>query len=197
MRSEFAHSHCSALYHTLASVSPASARTWLKIDVCGIIAMVFGSTMMGLFNGFACSPMKAASYIGVLGALLGTTGVVSLIDMKNTALQDSMRNGAFAVSVSFGIVPCGEWFLTVGRHLPWEVQQTVVLAAAGMFGFYGLGFLFFVTRMPERFFPRRFDLFGASHQIWHVFVWAAGAAWCSGMLEFAAWRHAEYSCPVA
>jgi adiponectin receptor len=58
-----------------------------------------------------------------------------------------------------------------------------------MFGSYGIGFLFFVTRFPERLFPGTFDYIGTSHQIWHVFVWIAGFAWCEGMREYLRWRH--------
>jgi len=28
----------------------------------------------------------------------------------------------------------------------------------------------YATQTPERFFPRRFDIFGASHQIFHIMI---------------------------
>ena len=39
---------------------------------------------------------------------------------------------------------------------------------------YGIGVFFYVSKYPERKWPGKFDLFGASHQIFHCFV-VAGA----------------------
>jgi adiponectin receptor len=36
--------------------------------------------------------------------------------------------------------------------------------------FMGFGLVLFAIKFPERVFPKRFDFFGASHQIFHVFV---------------------------
>ncbi|KAL8492056.1 hypothetical protein ACS0TY_023613 [Phlomoides rotata] len=38
---------------------------------------------------------------------------------------------------------------------------------------YGVGVVFYVTRIPERWRPGVFDVVGHSHQIFHVFVVAA------------------------
>ena len=33
-----------------------------------------------------------------------------------------------------------------------------------------------------------------SHQIWHFFVWLAGAAWLHGLLHYHDWRTAHVTC---
>ncbi|KAL8457738.1 hypothetical protein ACS0TY_035558 [Phlomoides rotata] len=38
---------------------------------------------------------------------------------------------------------------------------------------YGVGAVFYVTRIPERWRPGVFDVVGHNHQIFHVFVVAA------------------------
>lgn len=43
--------------------------------------------------------------------------------------------------------------------------------------------LLFGSQFPEKWFPRRFDLFGASHQIMHVMVVAAALAYTKAVLE--------------
>ena len=53
---------------------------------------------------------------------------------------------------------------------------------------YGGGFALFVLRVPERFLPGAFDIFGHSHQLWHVGVAVAGFGWLEGMLDHATWR---------
>ena len=39
---------------------------------------------------------------------------------------------------------------------------------------YVFGILFYITRFPEKKYPGRFDLFGSSHQIFHIFVLLGG-----------------------
>jgi adiponectin receptor len=60
----------------------------------------------------------------------------------------------------------------------------VLWAFFAMFGFYAIGFFFFLTRIPERWFPGAFDVLLHSHQLWHVFVFLAGASWLEGMLFY-------------
>jgi adiponectin receptor len=43
-----------------------------------------------------------------------------------------------------------------------------------VFGSYFVGFVFYYTMIPERWYPGRFDYFGNSHQMWHLAV-TAGA----------------------
>lgn len=38
-------------------------------------------------------------------------------------------------------------------------------------------------QFPEKWFPRRFDVFGASHQIMHIMVVFAGLAFTIALLE--------------
>jgi len=38
---------------------------------------------------------------------------------------------------------------------------------------YILGVIVYVSRIPERLYPGKFDIWGHSHQIWHFFVLSA------------------------
>lgn len=51
------------------------------------------------------------------------------------------------------------------------------------YSLYALGIVFYISRFPERLFPGRFDLLGASHQFWHIFVVLAAYATYSGLLD--------------
>ncbi len=46
-----------------------------------------------------------------------------------------------------------------------------------MLGFYGIGFGFYISHAPERWFPGAFDLFLHSHQLWHLCVLGAVLVW--------------------
>jgi predicted membrane channel-forming protein YqfA (hemolysin III family) len=86
--------------------------------------------------------------------------------------------------VAFGVVPLAHVLSTCKS---WQCASLVGEAGAGMFLCYGIGFFFFSSKVPERWAPGWFDTRLSSHQLWHVFVWAAGAAWLEGMLRHHAW----------
>lgn len=44
-----------------------------------------------------------------------------------------------------------------------------------------LGALFYRPRFPERLYPRRFNVFGSSHQIFHVYTVAAALVHLLGL----------------
>lgn len=46
-------------------------------------------------------------------------------------------------------------------------------------------------QFPERWFPRRFDLFGASHQVMHVMVLCAALAYTMAVLAAFDYKHGK------
>lgn len=68
-----------------------------------------------------------------------------------------------------------------------RLYQSVALMGA----VYGMGVLVYATRFPEAVAPRRFDIFGASHQLWHVFVLLAAYVHHEGLV--ALWRSTSIS----
>lgn len=85
----------------------------------------------------------------------------------------------------------------------WEQQNRMM----GIDWFAGLAALNFVSmiiyalRIPERWFPVRFDVWGASHQIMHVMVMGGAMAHSKGLLRsFAYWQEMHASpmgaCPA-
>ena len=47
----------------------------------------------------------------------------------------------------------------------------------------GLGTAIYAARIPERWYPRRFDIYGASHQIMHVLVICGALSHTTGLLK--------------
>jgi hypothetical protein len=53
---------------------------------------------------------------------------------------------------------------------------------------YLVGAVVYISRFPEVLFPGKFDLVGASHQVWHVLVFAAAVVHYFGVVELFHWR---------
>lgn len=60
---------------------------------------------------------------------------------------------------------------------------------------YGLGVVVYISRFPERFWPGTFDIFGSSHQIWHIFVLMGAYFVHSGLLNYISYPE-HLVCPV-
>jgi adiponectin receptor len=52
----------------------------------------------------------------------------------------------------------------------------------------------FINRIPERYAPGKFDIVGASHQWWHLAVWAAGSVWMEASIRYFEWRIEHVDC---
>lgn len=63
-----------------------------------------------------------------------------------------------------------------------------MVCEVAMAAFYLLGTGFYVSRVPERWRPGKFDMAGHSHQIFHMFVVAGAMAHYVAALLFLEWR---------
>ena len=52
----------------------------------------------------------------------------------------------------------------------------------------GIAFFFYVTKLPERFFPGLVDIIGHSHQWWHIFIFLGLMFWHNTGMTFALFR---------
>jgi adiponectin receptor len=60
----------------------------------------------------------------------------------------------------------------------------VVKAYASAFSCYIFGFVFYISKVPERFYPGKFDFIGMSHNFWHVGVALGGFMQYLNALEY-------------
>lgn len=75
--------------------------------------------------------------------------------------------------VIHGLVAHG-WNAQSQKFPMWGIGLTLM--------FNTIGAVVYVLRFPERWWPRKFDIFGASHQLMHCAIVVAGLAWLAGMI---------------
>jgi adiponectin receptor len=170
----------STLYHALRCVSGEWEASLLRADIVGILAMIGGSWIIAMGQSFHCAPLIGGLYLLVEVAILATAHFLGAAAVSKPHLYPAYYL-AVSSSVAFGIIPCTHALRSCSSSLCVEVLTKAYL---GMFGSYTVGFAFFISRFPERIFSRVFNIVGASHSVWHVFVFLAGRSWLLGMLEF-------------
>ena len=60
-----------------------------------------------------------------------------------------------------------------------------------------LGALVYGSRFPEKLYPGRFDMWGSSHQIFHVLVVLATSVHLVGLINALEWNHIHQRCNIA
>ncbi|GAB1318716.1 PHO36-regulatory role in lipid and phosphate metabolism [Madurella fahalii] len=177
----------SATYHTLSNHSPEVAMWGNKLDYTGIVFLIVGSYVPALYYGFSCHPYLLTVYLGAIALLGSGCLVVSWFEHFRTPAWRPYRALMFVGLGLSGVVPIihaltfyGYGQLDERMGLNWVILQGAL---------YIFGAFLYAARWPERQFPGTFDIWGSSHQIFHIFVLLAAAAHLYGMTRAFDFHH--------
>ncbi|TMW45922.1 hypothetical protein DOY81_008997 [Sarcophaga bullata] len=181
-------------FHTLSCHSVEIGRLFSKLDYCGIALLIMGSFVPWLYYGFYCHYQPKVIYLSVVCVLGSLSIIVSLWDKFSEPGLRPLRAGVFMSFGLSGIIPAIHygamegWFTQISKSsLGWLI----------LMGFlYILGALLYALRVPERWFPGKFDLWFQSHQLFHILVIAAAFVHYHGISEMAMYRVTVGECTV-
>eukprot|EP01088_Endostelium_zonatum_P001086 TRINITY_DN11368_c0_g1_i1.p1 TRINITY_DN11368_c0_g1~~TRINITY_DN11368_c0_g1_i1.p1 ORF type:complete len:320 (-),score=9.42 TRINITY_DN11368_c0_g1_i1:55-1014(-) len=161
----------STVFHIFHCHSDRTYRFTSLLDYSSISLMILGCFVPVLYYFFEKQPQYQVIYmLSTLGFfIVGIT--LSVWPTFNTPKYRSMRAFYFLLWGWAGLVP----FVHVYLAADGSTQEFVHQAVKGilwMGGLYSIGATIYASRVPERFFPGKFDIFG-SHSIWHLFTIAA------------------------
>jgi len=163
-------------FHTVGCHSERVGKFFNKLDYVGILLLIIGSFVPWLYYGFYCRPEPKIIYMITI-IVLGSVGLVmALWDKFATPNYRTLRAGVFTALGMFGVVPFIHFVAVYGYHR--AAQWLVVMGAL-----YLTGAVLYASRIPERFFPGKCDIWMQSHQIFHLFVVAAVMAHYRGITE--------------
>ncbi|KAI1360358.1 hemolysin-III related-domain-containing protein [Xylaria arbuscula] len=130
--------------------------------------------------------------------MTGVLGLMSTIIVVNPRFQSSrwraLRISTFVATGLSGllpvihaalIVPIGQWNEQAG--LGYYLVEGLALIT---------GTVFYATHFPESWAPKRFDIWGVSHQIFHLFVVLSAAIHIWGILSVYDWIYNNPQCQV-
>nr|CAI5839209.1 unnamed protein product [Callosobruchus analis] len=185
----------SFMFHTLNCHSQFVGKLFSKLDYCGIALLTMGSFVPWLYYGFYCHFKPKVVYLSIVCALGITSIIVSLWDKFSESEWRPFRAAVFMTFGLSGVVPAIHygivegWFNYVSqKYLGWLVLMGVL---------YIVGAMFYALRVPERWFPGKFDIWFHSHQIFHVFVLVAALVHYHGISEMAMYRVTIGQCEIS
>jgi adiponectin receptor len=158
----------STLYHLMLSHSQHLEVFWLSMDMLGIVIMIVATLFSGIYFGFPCEPRLRNLHL----AIVLSTGTITTFLISNPALKRprwwKWKVGSFVAFGASSLIPIVHGFQRYGIKY--------MLLYAGMkwylleISFYATGVCLYTFRIPERFAPGKLDIWGSSHQIFHVTV---------------------------
>jgi adiponectin receptor len=151
----------SAAYHAQCAT--------LAHDFLGISVFVAYSQAASVHYAFYCNPAACGGYLIAVAGLF-----TACVCMCRSSIPRQSRR--FALVAAFGAVPLVHHLLLL-RTTNAPLQRAASAVYLRAIAWYGVGFVFFLTKFPECARPGAFDILGRSHQWWHLCV-------LGGSLEF-------------
>ncbi|KAI1828544.1 hemolysin-III channel protein Izh2 [Xylaria intraflava] len=177
----------SAAYHALSNHSEAVAKWGNKLDYSGIVCLIVGSYVPALYYGFFCKPVLMSVYIYGISLLGVGCGVVSWVEKFRTPLWRPYRAAMFVGLGISGVVPVCHGLVIYGyRPLCERMGLDWILLQGALYIF---GAFLYAVRWPERTSPGTFDIWGHSHQLFHILILLAAASHLRGMAKAFDYHH--------
>lgn len=177
----------SATYHTISNHSLEVAKFGNQLDYLGIVFLIWGSFIPSIFYGFRDDVRLIQTYWAMITTIGAGTALVTASPKFRTPQWRSFRAAMFVAMglsavfpVIHGLRTFGVDYLNKSISLPWLVTHGVL---------YIVGASIYAVRIPERWAPGKFDIWGNSHQIFHVLVLIAAATHLVGLIRAFDYRH--------
>ncbi|KAK7953202.1 hypothetical protein PG988_013896 [Apiospora saccharicola] len=184
----------STIFHTFMSHSPTVYARGMQLDFQGILLLMWGSTVPLAYYHFGepCRHMHISTAAMTYGVV--TTALAMLCSFATfhpgiggprlgharAVLFAAFGVGSFLVPVGHGVWAYGWAEQSRRLGLPW-IGLTVLCN--------GVGVVLYAFKIPEKWYPKVFDIFGASHQIMHIMVVFAALAYSQAVLAAFDYRH--------
>jgi hypothetical protein len=154
---------------------------------------IVSSFYPSVYYVFLCIPFPRNAYLTTVTVLGLATLLLSTLEVFQDAKWRSTRAGCFLALGLFGVFPWGHVLLaythieSVNRAMMLDLLMAVAYISAAAV---------YALRVPEKWFPGRFDLVLHSHQIFHIFVVVGAYLHYLGTLELVKWRDASGGCAL-
>ncbi|GMG43271.1 unnamed protein product [Ambrosiozyma monospora] len=182
---------CSAVFHLMKSHSLKVSVFGNQLDYVGIIALIVTSMIGIIFYGFRdnLTPMHVS--LGLVCTLGSICLCVTLIPQFKENKWRPFRATMFVIFGLSSVFPIGYglWLYGVSETFARTGLMWVLLEGLG----YCSGAFIYAARVPERFSPGTFDIFGHSHQIFHVLVVISAYFHFKGLIEAYKYCHENLS----
>ncbi|KAK4444764.1 hypothetical protein QBC34DRAFT_487663 [Podospora aff. communis PSN243] len=154
---------------------------WVSFDYAAILFQILGSFVSGIYIGFYCEPHLQKLYWSMIGALSLVSGFV-----RPLRVCSFMATGfsTFApILHAVAIFPYRQLDSQAGLRY-YYAEGVLIL----------IGTFHYISHFPESWRPGKFDIWGSSHQIFHIFVVLSAAVHLYGITSAYKWNYENPRC---
>ncbi|XP_061589428.1 progestin and adipoQ receptor family member 3-like [Cololabis saira] len=185
---------CSVGYHLFSCHrSEKTCRRWLALDYAGISVGILGCYVPGIFYAFYCNAFWRQVYLVIVLSLILAVFCAQVHPNYLSSDWKLIRTTIFCCVAGVGVIPACHWIWLNGGFTT-DVVKLFFPRVIVMYLIAGSAFLFYVTKIPERYFPGQVNYLGASHQLWHILVVLMFYWWHQTAVNIMRFRHSE-PCP--
>jgi len=162
----------SSMFHTMSCHD--SRTTWQRIDHASILIALYGTYVRVIVNNFDCFPQHKAVHLVTVTALFG-----SVLYLKTkTSSGSRVSLPLFLFMALYSVAPFAHWVSLSHLQTNTNVTDTMLWWMVFPYLVAGAGVIFYISHFPEvSCCSGKFDIYGSSHQIWHVLIFSGMAAW--------------------
>ena len=177
---------CSFMFHLFSNHSNKMHFLFSRLDFSGIALLITGSNIPAYYYGFYCTSVARYVHISAISILGAACICVSLWKKFGIPKYRFLRFCIFGLFALYGVIP--------GVHVLLREGYFVATSGLALWGLVLMAFLYicggglYVLRIPERFFPGRFDIWASSHQLFHLFVISAALVHYDTLLSMVKYR---------
>lgn len=184
----------SSTCHLFACCSEHVSIIMWRIDYTGIALLIVSSFYPPIYYGFLCHPLWSAMYLSTISVLGVITLMACTMPQLGVIRSRTTRAKLFATLGLSGVVPMVHQLLLY-KDVPHVQQCVIYLTLMGVT--YLFGAWLFATRVPECYFPGRFDFAFHSHQLFHIAVVIGAFFHFQATMVLLDWRETTGGCPAS
>ncbi|EMD89343.1 hypothetical protein COCC4DRAFT_32116 [Bipolaris maydis ATCC 48331] len=179
----------SGTYHTIQNHSHEVAVWGNKLDYLGIVFLIWGSFVPVLYYAFRDEPELRKTYWAMITTLAAGTSIVSTHPKFRTPALRPFRALMFVLMGLSAVFPVLHGIQLYGiEHLRRSIGLDWILLQGTL---YISGAAIYAARVPEKWSPGKYDIWGSSHQIFHVLVVLAAASHLNGLVQAFDYEHGQ------
>ena len=184
----------SALFHLMGTLSKETFNIFSRLDYAGISLLIAGSCYPPYFYFFHCEPFLRNAYLTFITAFAVSVFLYSLTSDFHIPERRTLRGSLFLCLGLSASIPIFHLVFFKNSVRGFEAMPRLIFWYIGGIS-YVSGALMYINRIPERFKPGNFDIFGSSHQIFHCLIVVGVITHYLGCLDSYYYR-IENSCPA-
>jgi channel protein (hemolysin III family) len=172
----------SSIFHLFQAVNSEIAVLLQNLDYAGICLLIAGSNVPIIYYGFYCAPHIKWTYMSMVTALGAIGFCVAMHPFFRHLKYRTFKTLVFLGLGFSGILPLSHLMYHL-QHIHFIFWYLVVMGVC-----YVGGAIVYLFHIPERYFPGKFDIWMASHQLWHLAIFFAVLTHYLGLMHMYEWR---------